>query len=164
MSVRPILVVAALASAAIAACSGPSASTSSAPSPAPSPAATSSAASTKTSTWDGVFTTAQAQHGASLFASTCNKCHGPAAAGSTDDGGRLVGKEFFEKYDGVTLDQVFTAIYTLMPLDHPKTLATKDVADITAYLLQQNQMPAGSMPLSDSPAQLKALTISATKP
>jgi mono/diheme cytochrome c family protein len=118
----------------------------------------------KTSTWDGVYTTAQAQHGATLFASTCNKCHGPAAAGTVDDGGRLVGKEFFEKYDDVTLDQLFTAIYTLMPLDHPKTLPTKDVADITAYLLQQNQMPAGSTPLSDDPAQLKTLKILASKP
>jgi cytochrome c len=118
----------------------------------------------KTSTWDGVYTSAQAQRGATIFASTCNKCHGPAAAGSTDDGGRLVGKEFFEKFDGVTLDQLFTSIYTLMPLDHPKSLPPKDVADVVAYLLAQNQMPAGASALSEDPAQLKGLRISATKP
>jgi mono/diheme cytochrome c family protein len=121
-------------------------------------------ASAKTSTWDGVYTSAQAQHGAALFATTCNKCHGAAAAGTIDDGGRLVGKEFFENYDGVTLDQLFNTILTLMPADHPKTLASKDVADITAYLLSQNQMPAGPMPLSDNPAALKPLKITATKP
>ena len=118
----------------------------------------------KTSTWDGVYTSAQAQRGGTLFASTCNKCHGAPAAGSTDDGGRLVGREFLEKFDGVTLDQLFTTIYTLMPLDHPKTLAPKDVADITAYLLSQNQMPAGSSPLPEDPAQLKGLKILASKP
>jgi cytochrome c len=156
--------VAALASAALAACSSPSASASSAPSPATAPAPAATTMSAKTSTWDGVFTTAQAQHGAALFAATCNKCHGPAAAGTADDGGRLVGKEFFERYDGVALDQLFTAIYTLMPLDHPKSLPTKDVADITAYLLQANQMPAGPTVLSDDPAQLKMLKILASKP
>jgi mono/diheme cytochrome c family protein len=118
----------------------------------------------KTSTWDGVYTTAQAERGAMRFASTCNKCHGPAAAGSADDGGRLVGKEFFEKYDGVPLDQLFTAIYTLMPLDHPKSLAPKDVEEVTAYLLAQNQMPAGSSPLPEDPSQLKGVKISASKP
>lgn len=118
----------------------------------------------KTSTWDGVYTTEQAQRGAARFASTCNKCHGAAAAGSTDDGGRLVGKEFFEKYDGVTLDQLFTSIHTLMPLDNPKSLPTKDVADVIAYLLAQNQMPAGASALSEDPSQLKGLRITATKP
>jgi cytochrome c len=120
--------------------------------------------SARTSTWDGIYTTAQAQRGAAVFASTCNKCHGAAAPGTTDDGGRLVGKEFFEKYDGVMLDQLFTAIYTLMPLDHPKTLPAKDVADVIAYLLAQNQMPAGPVALSEDPSRLKGLKITATKP
>lgn len=145
----------------VAACSSPSATPASSPTPAAAPSSTAVA---KTSTWDGVYTAAQAQHGATLFATTCNKCHGPAAAGSTDDGGRLVGREFFEKFDGVTLDQLFNSILTLMPLDHPKSLAPKDVADITAYLLSQNQMPAGPSPLSEDPAQLKTLRILASRP
>jgi mono/diheme cytochrome c family protein len=149
-----LVLIAALATG----CASPAATGTSTPTPAPV------AMSSKTSTWDGVFTTAQAQRGATLFASTCNKCHGAAAAGTADDGGRLVGKEFFEKYDGVTLDQLFTAIYTLMPLDHPKTLAPKDVADVTAYLLSQNQMPAGSTPLPEDAAQLKGLKILASQP
>ena len=154
-----------LAASIAAACSNPSATPSAAPAPVKAtPSSSTAPASAKTSTWDGVYTTAQAQHGATLFASTCDKCHGAAAAGKTDDGGRLVGKEFFEKYDGVTLDQLFTTISTLMPLDHPKTLAPADVADIAAYLLSQNQMPAGPTPLSQDPAQLKRLMISASKP
>jgi len=161
MTVRLSFVLAAVFAAA---CSHPAATPSAAPTPASSAAASSATVSAKTSTWDGVYTTAQAQHGATLFASTCDKCHGAAAAGKVDDGGRLVGKEFFEKYDGVTLDQLFTAISQLMPLDHPKSLAPNDVADITAYLLAQNQMPAGPAPLSQVPSQLKGLTISATKP
>jgi len=163
MSARLSLIVAAVVAAA---CSNPSASTGAAPTPSATPSTTSSSigASSKTSTWDGVYTTAQAQRGATLFAATCDKCHGPGAVGSADDGGRLVGKEFFEHYDGVTTDQLFSMIQDLMPLDNPKTLPAKDVADITAYLLSENQMPAGSTPLSDDPAQLKGLMISATKP
>lgn len=160
MSVRLSLV---LAAALAAACSSPSATPSAAPAPASSPAPTVSSAA-KTSTWDGVYTTAQAQHGATLFASTCNKCHGPQAAGTADDGGRLIGPDFFKNYDGTMLDQLFTSILTLMPLDNPKSLPAKDVADITAYLLSQNQMPAGSMPLSADANQLNGLKITAAKP
>jgi mono/diheme cytochrome c family protein len=151
-----------LAAAFVAACSSPSSTTASSPAPASAPATASLAG--KTSTWDGVYTAAQAQRGAALFASTCDRCHGPSAAGTVDDGGRLVGKDFMGTYDGVTLDQLFNSIYTLMPADHPKTLPMKDVADITAYLLQQNQMPAGSVTLPADPAQLKSLKIAASKP
>lgn len=162
MSARLSFVLLPVAIAFAGACS--SSGTTPAGSPTPSPAPSASPLSSKTSTWDGVYTTAQAERGATLFASTCNKCHGPAAAGTTDDGGRLVGKEFFERYDGVPLNQLFTAIYTLMPLDHPKTLPPKDVADITAYLLAQNQMPPGSTPLPEDADQLKGLKITASKP
>jgi cytochrome c len=163
MSVRSSFLIAA---AFAAACSGPAATSSASPTPssAPSTGGTASTLSSRTSTWDGVYTTAQAAHGATLFAASCDKCHGAAVAGTSDDGGRLVGKEFFEKYDGVTLDRLFTTIYTLMPLDNPKSLPLKDVADITAYLLAQNQMPAGSAPLSADATQLKGLKISADKP
>jgi mono/diheme cytochrome c family protein len=112
---------------------------------------------------DGVYTTAQAEHGAALFASTCNKCHGPQAAGSADDGGRLIGPDFLKLFDGTTLDQLFTSIYTLMPADNPKSLKAADVADITAYLLSQNKMPAGTAPLSADASQLRALKIAGTK-
>jgi mono/diheme cytochrome c family protein len=170
MSVRSSLVLAAVVTVAATACSSPSASTTASPTPAPAaPAAPASGSAgtgnaAKTSTWDGVYTTAQAHRGATLFAHTCDKCHGPTAVGSADDGGRLVGKDFFDKYEGVTLDQLFNAIYTLMPLDNPRTLPLKDVADITAYLLELNKMPAGPSPLIDDPGQLRKLTITSSKP
>lgn len=160
MSIRFSWAVTAVAMTAAASCSSHSTSTTTSPTPAATPSASLAG---KTSTWDGVYTAAQASHGATLFASTCDKCHGSSAQGKTDDGGRLVGREFFEKFDGVTLDQLFTSINTLMPLDKPRSLATKDVADITAYLLRQNQMPAGASPLPDNADQLKGLKITASK-
>lgn len=154
------LVVAAFALAACGKSAGTSAASTS---PSPTPAGT-ALGSAPTSIWNGVYTTAQAQRGAGLFTSTCEKCHGEKAANTPDDAGRLIGKEFFELLEGVTLDQLFTQIQTTMPADHPKTLPSKDVADIMAYLLEQNEFPAGASPLSENPDHLKGLKITSSKP
>jgi mono/diheme cytochrome c family protein len=108
-------------------------------------------------TLDSVYTAEQAQHGDSIFKATCDKCHGAAAAGTDNDGGRLNGKDFQASWDGVTLDQLHTTILTTMPSDNPKTMTAKDVSDVIAYLLSQNQLPAGSAPLSEIPDSLKSI-------
>jgi mono/diheme cytochrome c family protein len=149
------LIVAAFALTACGKSAGTStASTSPAPAPAGAPAA-----SAPTNIWGGVYTAAQAQRGAGLFTSTCDKCHGEKAANTPEDAGRLVGREFFDLLDGVTLDQLFTQIQTTMPADNPKTLPSKDVADIISYLLSRNEFPAGASALSENPEQLKGLKI-----
>lgn len=114
--------------------------------------------------WDGVYTTAQAQHGDSLFQATCDKCHGEKAANTPDDGGRLVGKDFLADFDGLALSELYTKIYTTMPSDKPKSLQPKDVADVMAYLLAQNQFPAGSVALVENADSLKTIKVVAAKP
>lgn len=114
-------------------------------------------------TLDSVYSSAQAQRGDSIFKTTCDKCHGEAAAGKDNDGGRLAGKDFLASWDGVTLDQLHTTILTTMPSDNPKTLAAKDVSDVIAFILSQNQFPAGSTALSEVPDSLKTIKIATSK-
>lgn len=113
--------------------------------------------------WDSVYTAAQASHGDSLYKGTCVKCHGASLNGG-DEGSPLVGSAFLGNWRDLTLDQLFDKIRSSMPPDNPKSIATRDVADLVAYLLAQNQFPAGAKVLTDSLDQLKDIKITTTKP
>jgi mono/diheme cytochrome c family protein len=113
--------------------------------------------------WDSVYTAAQASHGDSLYKATCVKCHG-ATLGGGDEGSPLVGSAFLGNWRDLTLDQLFDKIRTSMPPDNPKSIATRDVADLVAYLLAQNQFPAGAKVLTDSLDQLKDVKITTSRP
>jgi cytochrome c len=110
-------------------------------------------------TLDSVYTAAQAQRGDSIFKATCDKCHGPAAEGKDNDGGRLSGKNFLASWEGVTLDQLHSTIQSTMPSDNPKSLAAKDVSDVIAYILSMNQFPAGTTGLSEVADSLKTIKV-----
>ena len=113
--------------------------------------------------WDSVYTSAQASHGDSLYKTTCVKCHGATLSGG-DEGSPLVGSAFLGNWRDLTLDQLFDKIRTSMPPDNPKSIATRDVADLVAYLLAQNQFPAGAKVLTDSLDQLKDIKITTSRP
>src|SRR4051812_13212116 len=68
-------------------------------------------------TWDSVYTQAQAARGDTLYKAACAKCHGATLTGGSgaDDGGPLSGKDFLGSWNGMTLDQLFNKIYTTMP-------------------------------------------------
>jgi mono/diheme cytochrome c family protein len=113
--------------------------------------------------WDSVYTAGQASHGDSLYKVTCIKCHGATLSGG-DEGSPLVGSAFLGNWRDLTLDQLFDKIRTSMPPDNPKSIATRDVADLVAYLLAQNQFPAGAKLLTDSLDQLKDIKITTVRP
>ena len=127
------------------------------------PAASHSHSPDKT-TWDSVYTAAQAAHGDSVYKASCMKCHGPALKGTETDGGPLVGKEFLDGWNGMTLDQLYNKIDRTMPSDNPKTLPAKDVADVMAFILSQNQFPAGASPLTENMDSLKSIKLTTSKP
>jgi mono/diheme cytochrome c family protein len=126
------------------------------------PAAFSLAAEPAHTTWDSVFTDAQAKNGESLYKAQCMKCHLASLAGG-DDGSPLTGKDFNADFEGATLDQLFDQAYN-MPPDNPKSVPRAQIADIVAYLLAQNHFPAGSTPLTENPDQLKDIKIVFSKP
>jgi mono/diheme cytochrome c family protein len=114
-------------------------------------------------TWDSVYTATQAAHGDTLYKAGCVKCHGATLAGG-DQGSPLTGSSFLGDWSGLTLDQLFDKVLSTMPPDNPKSIVPKDVADIVAYLLAQNQMPAGSAPLTESSDQLKQIKFLSARP
>jgi mono/diheme cytochrome c family protein len=114
-------------------------------------------------TWDSVYTATQAARGDSLYKVNCVTCHGATLTG-TDKGSPLVGKDFSGDFDGSTVGDLFDQIENGMPPDNPKTIARNDVVDIVAYLLSQNQFPAGSHTLMAVPDSLTNIKYVATKP
>lgn len=115
-------------------------------------------------TWDSVYTTAQASHGDSVYRASCVKCHGPELKGTDTDGGPLVGKDFLDGWNGMTLDQLYNKIDRTMPSDNPKTLPAQSVADVMAFILSKNEFPAGSAALSLNLDSLKVIKLSTSKP
>jgi len=114
-------------------------------------------------TWDGVYTTAQAARGEALYKSTCMRCHGPELQGG-DDGAPLRGPDFMGDVSSMTLGQLHGQIQLTMPPDHPKSLSPQQVSDVISYILSQNNMPAGAAELAPNAEQLQGIKITAAKP
>jgi mono/diheme cytochrome c family protein len=91
----------------------------------------------------GVFTDAQATRGAAAFTgSHCVMCHGATLAGS-DQAPPLAGDAFLANWVGQSLGDLAMRIHTTMPGDNPGSLTDAQVADVIAYILQQNKFKAG---------------------
>jgi mono/diheme cytochrome c family protein len=103
--------------------------------------------------WDGVFTSAQAARGKEPFERSCARCHNIELAGS-QRGPALKGNVFWSKYDNENLSSLFMFIRDTMPQDGPSLLSDEIKADVLAYIMSVNGMPAGSAELR---ADLRAL-------
>jgi len=123
-------------------------------------------AASDSSTLSGVYTAAQATRGKNVYAGSCRSCHAPESH---------TGETFQTWWRGKQLSELFTFVSTRMPKNDPGSLAPEDVADVVAYLLQMNAMPAGTRelpPVADSlkpyriemKARAKAKTAQRKKP
>ncbi len=97
-----------------------------------------------------MYTETQARKGAEAYNKHCNACHTRA---------ELSGKAFQSTWNGRTTFELFDYLRTTMPSDDPGRLSRGQYADIVAYLLQQNGMPAGPRRLSADPKQLELIRI-----
>ena len=113
------------------------------------------------SIWDGVYTSAQADKGKTLFEDNCAKCHGSTLDGN-DEIPQLKGSHFMSDWEAQTVADLIERVHTTMPMDNPGALNTESSTAVVAYLLQQNGMPAGSTALDDSTA--RQARIDANKP
>jgi mono/diheme cytochrome c family protein len=116
-------------------------------------------AQARTSIWDGVYSDAQADRGHTLYMQNCARCHGVNLWG-TFEIPPLVGR-LMPYYAGSTLDVLFDYVSTAMPLDRPGVLSPAANADILAFILKSNDIPAGSKELST--ASLKAINFDPAK-
>lgn len=96
----------------------------------------------------GVYTAAQAQSGATIYAAQCAVCHGAKLDGIS--GPPLAGPDFISKWSGSTADDLRDVIATQMPMTNPGSLKPGEVLDVLSYVLRQNHYPAGDTPLTEA--------------
>jgi alcohol dehydrogenase (cytochrome c) len=97
------------------------------------------------------YTAAQATAGSTLYQARCQGCHGSALEGGA--GPALSGATFASRWDGKPVSMLFDAISRTMPLDAPQSLSQDAYLTIIAYLLKENGVAAGNIPLSPSRLQ-----------
>jgi cytochrome c553 len=104
------------------------------------------AAQTKT-VWDGVYTQQQADRGATSFATSCARCHGAEPNGG-EEGRSLTGKPFWESFRENTVDHLLDYVTRNMPNGAGGSLSANTYADLVAFILSRNDLPAGTTELT----------------
>jgi mono/diheme cytochrome c family protein len=115
------------------------------------------------SVWDGIYSSAQAKRGQTLYSKSCASCHRNDLEGHGPTPS-LAGSEFLDRWDGQTLDDLFEKTQATMPGDHPGSLSREDNAAILAFILRSNQMPAGEKDLPTDGGSLAKIRFTAAKP
>ena len=107
---------------------------------------------------DGVYSAAQAERGAKVYAENCGFCHGDDLKGS-DVIPPLIGADFFGTWKGKTAADLFEKVNTTMPATAPGTLTPAQTADTMAHMFAVAKYPAGSAELPDKMDELKQIQI-----
>jgi cytochrome c len=108
--------------------------------------------------WDGVYNKDQAGRGQAKYMAVCSNCHQGDLSGS-DQAPGLAGGDFLDRWEGQTVGDLADRIRTSMPLDDVGSLNVQLSADITAFLLQANNFPAGQEELKADRSFMKAVAI-----
>ena len=112
------------------------------------------------STWDGVYSDAQAQRGRQQYLQHCSICHSVSLQGN-NEAPPLVGR-FIPDWADAPLGDLYDYTSTAMPLDRPGSLSAPAYADIVAYLLNANGYPSGQNELD--PRMVGAIRFDAVAP
>jgi S-disulfanyl-L-cysteine oxidoreductase SoxD len=106
--------------------------------------------SSNRTTWDGVFSEAQAERGQALFVDNCSECHGLELQGG--DHKPLKGDRFWTDWQETTVDYLLRRISRNMPYSDDGSLAgtlgMPVYLDIVAHILKTNGFPAGTSDLT----------------
>jgi mono/diheme cytochrome c family protein len=89
----------------------------------------------------------QAAAGREAYAAHCASCHGDALEG-VRYGPPLKGDSFAERWSGKPVQALYEYTATNMPEDNPGGLDAAVYAATLAYILQQNGVAPGPLPLS----------------
>lgn len=96
------------------------------------------------------YTAEQAERGATVYVATCARCHPP---------GQLDGENFAAGWHTARASTLFTTLRNTMPQDRPGSLTDAQYADVIAYVLQRNRVPAGTIALTADTTSLRQLRI-----
>lgn len=99
------------------------------------------------SLWDGVFTAEQADRGRVQYAVTCARCHGGSLEGGM--GASLVGTSFWNEWREQSVADMVDYVAKNMPMGRQAApLSPTEAADLVAFVLSSNDLPAGPVALS----------------
>ena len=98
----------------------------------------------------GVYTEAQAKRGEQTYLGICRSCHTPS---------EQAGAPFSQNWNAHPLSDLFLYLCQFMPKDNAGSLDPYDAADVMAYLLKINAMPAGTVELVPDTLVLKKILI-----
>ena len=130
----------------------------------PAPAGTPPAsAAPGRSTWDGVYTDAQAERGQQLYTTHCASCHRESLEGE-GPATPLSGPGFLANWNGLTMGAMVERTRTTMPFNQPGTLSRQQVADVLAFVLRANKFPAGQTELPRQSDALEQIKFVAARP
>ena len=91
----------------------------------------------------GVYTSAQAARGSTVFDAHCVSCHREGGTAPV-----LAGERFTKSFADATLLAVFTTIQTTMPRQAPGSLTEAEYVDAVAHLLRLNGYADGMTELA----------------
>jgi len=113
----------------------------------------------ETTTWDGVYTPQQAARGDVVYGRRCRHCHQDDLSGGADSAPDLRGQRFLERWQRRPLLDLYRVVADTMPEDAPGSLARQDVADVLAFVLRKNLMPAGDTELPADQDTLRRIVL-----
>lgn len=105
--------------------------------------------------WAGVYTTTQAERGATVIQRHCSECHHDDLSGG--EGPALAGSTFMVKWEMQSVERLFHKIRDTMPEVGNTDVTDAQKLDTVAYILQQNGFPAGATELTDTKDALAAI-------
>ena len=115
------------------------------------------------SVWNGVYSSEQATRGGDLYRIKCAECHGDDLEGR-ERAPALAGGAFGQRWDGATLKKLFERMEEMPPDDPAARLAPKQYADLLAFLLSANSIPAGTTALVADKDALAAIKYNSQRP
>ena len=107
-------------------------------------------ASAAKTTMSGIYTAAQANQGEDAYFALCVNCHPK---------GTYAGASFKANWNNRPLWDLWDWISNKMPKNDPGSLTPAEVVQLMAYILQQNKMPAGTVPLQPNEKSMYAIKI-----
>ena len=96
--------------------------------------------------------------GQAKYAQVCSQCHQSDLSGS-DQAPSLAGGEFLDRWNDQSVGDLADRIRLTMQQDDIGSLNVQSSADITAYVLQVNNFPAGQEELKADRSAMKAVVI-----
>jgi quinoprotein glucose dehydrogenase len=96
---------------------------------------------------DGVYTAEQATRGRAAYRAQCAACHAENLFGGEMAPG-LKGSGFTGGWSGATLWELADFTQATMPQDAPGRMSVQELNDVIAYILQENDYPAGAEELA----------------